>query len=618
MSIIQHCAVAWHRVFRSCGALVLMLAFHLSAQAIETPRTAGCDRGELGGRHFEFAKLPRGSDSLDFALGAKFEPAPGNSMNFGMVGGSVWLRFELGPGPCGKARLLQLGNPFVNRIELYRQAQGGSWALVPALEHPLDTGGETRLRFVMLSLDVDPEQPVSYLARIGGPSAVLVAPKIVSRAELHASAVDRMRLGGLFTGGIVALALYCAFLGVMTRFKGLIAFSASALALGGFYSASTGMLDGLASSIAGSGQDPRDFVMRMNGVFILFASLAHWFFVRGLLETSDPPQASRRWAPVLLGIWGGALVGVLFVDGTSMPVMYIGTSLLAVFAVSYQVLRAALLGHPLAKVMIVAFGALAVSIVLYIALFVGLLAWHPALVHSLAIGTWIESILLAVAIGTHVKDLRGQQRQLAARTQELSLLSQIDPLTGLSNRRAYDAVVPVEIERCQRRGRTASLLVVDIDHFKQVNDNYGHSFGDSVIRMLGATIANSVRSTDYAYRYGGEEFVVLLPGLDRSMALEVAERIMREFTNCSPSAPDGTRPFFSVSIGLAQLRRDDNPARLFSRADSAMYRAKQEGRCRTVVDDEASGPEPASAPHSPPVASPVAQGAQARRSGANA
>jgi diguanylate cyclase (GGDEF)-like protein len=195
-----------------------------------------------------------------------------------------------------------------------------------------------------------------------------------------------------------------------------------------------------------------------------------------------------------------------------------------------------------------------------------------------------------------VKDLRGQQKVLAARTRELSLLSQLDPLTGLSNRRAYDSVAPVEIDRCLRRGRTATLLVVDIDHFKQVNDTYGHGFGDSVIRMLGATIANSVRSTDYAFRYGGEEFVVLLPGLDRTMGLEVADRIMREFTNCSPSTPDGTRPFFSVSIGLAQLRQGDDVQALFGRADAAMYRAKQDGRCRTVVAEDMPDLSPAAQP----------------------
>ena len=576
----------WFRALRRCAALAILLALHSTAWPVEPVRLANCESTALGAKSVEFARLARGNHSIEQVQAAKFRPLSGGSANLGLVDGTVWLRFEVVPAGCAAPVLLRLGNPFVNRVVLHRQGGDGMWAAVPEAEYPTAADGHRRMRYAMLPLRLEPQGTTRFLVEIGGPSAVMFMPSIVPASELHLAAIDRGLLGGVLTGGIVSLAIYCALLGLITRFRGLLAFSASTIALAGFYAIAAGLADPLILWLTASAQDPMVTTIRLNGALGLTAALFHWLFVRALLANPSGSIAARAFWWAALSLWATLVVAVPFVESALVPQLCIAVAAMAIVAMLVDAVRAVRERHPIARVILAALSVFAIAVLTHIGLYAGLLPWSPVLLQAIPVGTWIESILLAAVVGTQVKELRGQQQELAARTQELSLLSQIDPLTGLSNRRAYDSVVPVELERCLRRGRTASLLVIDIDHFKQVNDNYGHGFGDSVIRMLAATIANCVRSTDYAFRYGGEEFVVLLPGLDRTMALEIAERIMREFTNCSPSAPDGTRPFFSVSIGLAQLRRGDDVQALFGRADAAMYRAKQEGRCRTVVAED--------------------------------
>ncbi len=576
---------AWQGVRRAIGVLLIWLVSHATAWAVEPVTLRGCDRLELDGRQLEAARLPTGGDGLEQALAAPFQPLQRGAANFGLVGGSVWLRLTIAAGGCDGPLLLQLGNPFANRVTVFREQPRGRWSPVSASDLA-SAAGDERIRYAMLPLERDAGRATRFLVRVGGPSAVLIRPAIASANGLHLHGLQRNLIGGMLAGGVVALAIYCALLGTITRFRGLIAFSVSGLALAGFYGVTVGLLDPFVLWIAGARHEAHDVVLWLDGMFVLTAGLFHWFFVRGLLGGAASPGDGGLRTKLALGAWAVTMVTVPFVEGPAMPAVCIAAALAAMAASLFELTGAVRRRHPIAQLLVIAFGVLSLSVIGFIGLYVGLLPWHPVFLHSIAVGTWVEALLLSVAVGTHVKDLRGQQQQLAARTHELNLLSQIDALTGLGNRRAYDAGVPQELERCERRGSTASLLVIDIDHFKQVNDTFGHGFGDSVIRMLGVTVANSVRSSDLAFRYGGEEFVVLLPGLASAMALEVAERIMREFTNCSPSAPDGSRPFVSVSIGIAQMRAGDDTLALFGRADSAMYRAKQEGRCRTVVADE--------------------------------
>ncbi len=157
-----------------------------------------------------------------------------------------------------------------------------------------------------------------------------------------------------------------------------------------------------------------------------------------------------------------------------------------------------------------------------------------------------------------------------------------DPLTGLYNRAALDAALLREFNLARRNKSTLSLLVLDIDNFKIINDTYGHATGDVVIKSLAESIAAHSRNTDILARYGGEEFALLLNATDATGAWVIGTRIC-EAARALVCKVKGTRIHFTVSIGVATLARDKNEKSLFERADKAMYVAKRAGRDRVCV-----------------------------------
>jgi two-component system, cell cycle response regulator len=161
-----------------------------------------------------------------------------------------------------------------------------------------------------------------------------------------------------------------------------------------------------------------------------------------------------------------------------------------------------------------------------------------------------------------------------------------DALTGLHNRRYMESHLGSLVAQAQARGKPLVLLIVDIDFFKAINDTHGHDAGDDVLREFAIRLKKSIRGIDLACRYGGEEFVVVMPETDMVVATVVAERIRRRIAT-EPFAVDkgaGAIPV-TISIGLSALdATDDDAARILKRADQALYRAKRDGRNRVVAD----------------------------------
>ncbi|MGE0082225.1 MAG: GGDEF domain-containing protein [Thiohalomonadaceae bacterium] len=157
------------------------------------------------------------------------------------------------------------------------------------------------------------------------------------------------------------------------------------------------------------------------------------------------------------------------------------------------------------------------------------------------------------------------------------LASRKDALTGVGNRAAFEEALAREVLLARRAGQALALLALDLDHFKRVNDLHGHQTGDGVLKEAAARMQAALRATDLLFRYGGEEFVVLLGNTDEAGAALVAERIRQAMAAdgfCRGSLP------VTVSIGIAVLAEGDHARDLFARADAALYRAKAAGRNR--------------------------------------
>lgn len=170
----------------------------------------------------------------------------------------------------------------------------------------------------------------------------------------------------------------------------------------------------------------------------------------------------------------------------------------------------------------------------------------------------------------------------AIRYQDAVTAALADPLTGAGNRIALTSTLQREIELAKRYEQSMAVLMVDLDHFKCINDSFGHTMGDQILKQLVQTIKGEIRGSDIVFRYGGEEFVVLLTNTNQSTALEVAERL-RQSVNKMELAREGKAVNASVSIGVSMLHPDDTVTRILERADFAMYNAKSEGRDQVKV-----------------------------------
>jgi diguanylate cyclase (GGDEF)-like protein len=157
-------------------------------------------------------------------------------------------------------------------------------------------------------------------------------------------------------------------------------------------------------------------------------------------------------------------------------------------------------------------------------------------------------------------------------------LALTDALTGLNNSRFFRAHIGPEIQKAENLGQPLSLLMLDVDDFKQFNDQYGHIQGDQVLTRLGDTVRAHVRQADLPCRYGGEEFVVIMPGADGARAMEVAERIRQAFGQHPVVPRPGVKIHVTVSLGAAQYEAGLTAQDLLERADRAMYRAKAAGK----------------------------------------
>lgn len=196
----------------------------------------------------------------------------------------------------------------------------------------------------------------------------------------------------------------------------------------------------------------------------------------------------------------------------------------------------------------------------------------------------VERNELAARVRTQIRRARYtlELRQSVNNTMALAVT---DDMTGLYNRRYFDRHLGVMLGKAQSQDRSMALMILDIDHFKSVNDTHGHDIGDAVLREFAARLKRNIRGVDLACRFGGEEFVVLMPDTDFNQAELVAERVRQAIADRSFEVGAGPPLSVTVSAGVSLHESErDTPESLIKRADVALYRAKREGRNRVVFD----------------------------------
>jgi len=188
---------------------------------------------------------------------------------------------------------------------------------------------------------------------------------------------------------------------------------------------------------------------------------------------------------------------------------------------------------------------------------------------------WVDVMVSTTAIAVVVTALEGRNERLLA---TLSMEARVDPLTGLLNRRGFDERVAADLSPAARCSRTFALVILDIDHFKLVNDRWGHDVGDRVLCHVGALLRQQARDQDILARFGGEEFVALLPDADIAGAQRFADRVRKSLAGNAAGLPP-----VRLSAGVRAGEPGSEVSALLSEADLALYEAKRAGRDRTTV-----------------------------------
>ena len=180
------------------------------------------------------------------------------------------------------------------------------------------------------------------------------------------------------------------------------------------------------------------------------------------------------------------------------------------------------------------------------------------------------------------RTLQEQSEQLHVYISE----ARVDSHSGLHNRRSFDEEMERHVAYWRRKRHPFSLVMIDIDHFKSINDRYGHQAGDAVIQSIAASLRQTLRTSDFVARYGGEEFAAVLRGSDLEMGIRAAERCCEAIRDCG-TMYHGQRLHVTASCGVATIQEEEDAKRLIERADQALYRAKESGRNTVVVHDGA-------------------------------
>ena len=504
---------------------------------------------------------PTGSMDFDAVRNASgFKPAPAVGTNFGFTRSAWWLRFTLSnPGDHDYQALLREDYPLIDYLDLWADREDGTWRHTATGDRTPFSTREFSHRDFLFELTVPAHAQRTYYVRGATDGALDMNLRLYSPHALIGTLSDEQLAYGIYYGGFIVLVLYNFFIFLIARDRAFFYYL--------LYATSYGMYFAIHNGLAFEFFWPNDPASGNQALLVMLA-LALIFglqFTRTFLDTAG---FARRLDRIAIGMQVLAGVGLAASFFLAYGVLILPLAVLTIF-VTVMILALGTLGllkgYQPARYFMIAWGMLLIGVLAYMLKVFGLLPHNMLTQNGFQVGSLMEMVLLSLALASRLRDLRRQSRT--------------DTLTKVPNRRFFDEQVANEFERARRSQNALALLVVDIDHFKQFNDRYGHARGDEVLKAVADRLCEGVRRGDSVCRYGGEEFALILPGVKGDEAVNIAESL-RTTLESNPM-PEET---VTISIGVAstQDRAFDSAYELFQAADRALYRAKDLGRNRVV------------------------------------
>lgn len=534
-----------------------------------------------------------------------FQPLPADSTAFGFVDQAHWFYARVANANHADTRwLLVLEYALLDYVDLYvRQADGSIQHLQSGDRRPFALRG-VAYRHPNFWLQIPPGQPLELLLRVQSESSMQVPLVLYTPGAFIELARDAQLGMGVYYGILLALLFYNLILFFSLRDRthflyslhvlgfGLVLFCLNGLAFEYFWPQRTWLANAAVP------------------LSMAFAMLALLLFARDFLELPRrAPLANRLLLGLIsvhaLMLLASPLLGYRSAVMTGTALVFPGV--LGVIAAAFLVARR---GFRPALLFLFAWAMLLGGTAVYALVSFGLLPKTFATEYGMQVGSAAEMIFLSFALAYRWAALRRENERIAQvaaeqleqrveeRTHELSsALEQLgeaharlrehsarDGLTGVFNRRHFEQNFAPLLAQCQATQRPFSLLLADLDHFKRVNDEHGHLTGDDCLRAITATLQHCAGELACVARFGGEEFAVLLPGVDELGARRTAEAIRQRIAAQVFALKDGSRLHLTVSIGIASASSGaaTEPAALLRRADDALYEAKRNGRNRVV------------------------------------
>jgi len=508
-------------------------------------------------QHVDVLEDPAGSMDFEAVRNASaFKPAPSVGTNFGFTHSAWWLRFTVSnPGDRDYEALLREDYPLVDYLDLWADHGDGVMRHTATGDRTPFGTREFKHRDFLFELTVPAHSQRTYYVRGATDGALDLSFRLYSPHALVGAISDEQLAYGIYYGGFIVLVLYNFFIFLIARDRAFFYYL--------LYATSYGMYFAIHNGLAFEFFWPNSPAWGNQALLVMLAlSLIFGLqFTRTFLDTTAFARRLDRVAVGMQVLSGLGLAASFFL---AYGVLILPLAVLTIFVTVMIIVLGTLgllKGYQPARYFMIAWGMLLAGVLAYMLKVFGLLPHNMLTQNGFQVGSLMEMVLLSLALASRLRDLRRQSRT--------------DMLTKVPNRRFFDEHVNIEFDRARRSQGALSLLVVDIDRFKQFNDAYGHSRGDDVLKTVADRLCQGVRRGDSVCRYGGEEFALILPGATGADAVQIAESLRKTLQD-NPM-PETT---VTISVGVASTQDNnfDNAYDLFKAADRALYQAKEQGR----------------------------------------